>query len=97
MVEESVLDFHPNLISIYRELGQIEGRVQALEETTREIKALLTNITTQLSIIQTSVSTALGRREGVESANTTNFDFIQLCINTIVAIAASFIIVHFGK
>lgn len=97
MSVENNVEFQPNIITIYRELGQIEGRVKALEDTIREIKTLLTNITSQLSIIQSSVSTALGRREGVESANTKNFDFLQLCINAVIAIAASFIIVHFGK
>lgn len=79
--------------SIYRELGQIEGRVSALEESTKDIKALLSGITGQLNNIQLTVANALGSQSGGEKV----WETVKFLINSAIAAGTAFLILHFGK
>jgi hypothetical protein len=91
MIEQS--DFQPNIITLYRELGTIEGRVKALEDTTMEIKAMLGAMGAQLTSIQATVSTALGRKEGSDKA----FSTIGFILNIAISGVTAYIIMKYGN
>lgn len=91
MAEEALVEGPLHSLS-YR-LGQIEARVSALEDSTREIKNMLSTITTQLSTIQITVSSFLGKREGTEKA----LGSVGYIINILIAALTALIIAHFGK
>lgn len=58
---------NPTNITLYRELGHLEGRVTALENSTREIKELLNTVMQQLVGIQNTVTSIISRKDGTDS------------------------------
>lgn len=93
-VEDNVFsEINSPMLTIYREIGTLQGRVSALEDTSKEIKAILSSMTLQLSSIQNSVSSVLGNADGKSKA----YDRMGLIVNILIAAITAFIMVKYGR
>lgn len=100
MDDTNIIDSYGNnneLLSLYKAQGVIEGRVTALENTSKEVKELLNSMSQQLNLIQLSVSDFYGKHKGMESAAKFIGNIFTFMVNIAITVGVAYTTLKYGK
>src|SRR5581483_4879746 len=85
------------LLLVHRDIGRLEGRVQALEGDTRDIKSSLNVIYGRINEIWSVVSLASGEKKGERQTKHEIADIVGWCVNALIASLTAWVMVHYGR
>jgi hypothetical protein len=94
---ESVRDYFAAMAPVHRDLGRLEGRIGALEQTMTDVKQWMISISNKLSAIQTSVDSSSGTAVGEKTTTDRLWTILAWLASTAVAIATIWVMIHYGR
>lgn len=97
LLEDVVVDAPVPLLLMHRDMGRLEGKVQALEGDMREIKGSLRTIYGRINEVWTIVSEVTGEQKGERESRRDLFGMFGWGVSVSIAGLTAWIMVKYGR
>jgi hypothetical protein len=82
--------------AVHRDLGKLEGRMDAVEQTMSDVKQWMIQISNKLTAIQSSVDNSSGTAAGEKTSKDRMWNMLTWLCSTAVALLTVWAMIHYG-